>query len=160
MIEKSIQHDSLKGITGSVRKQLFDEKGILIYDHTDSNLVVTVGPVFLASWLTATTQSTKFMSWVGLGTGGTAPVIGNTDLEVPLVTRVQGILTTPGSTNIWQNVATFGPGVDTGAITEAGLFSTDWTSPTPAGTMFARNTFGALNKGSGNTFVLTWQITF
>lgn len=150
--------DSLK-ITGSVRKQLFNSEGVLIYDHTDKNLVVTIGKSFLATWLTAATQATSFMSWIGLGTGSTAPVVGNTDLQTPLATRVQGTLSTPGSTNIWQNVATFGPGVDTGAITEAGLFSTNWTSPTPAGTMFARQTFGVVNKGATDTFQLTWQLT-
>ena len=151
-------NDGLK-ITGSVRKQLFDSEGNLKYDHTDSNLVVTSGKAYLASWLTAASQAGEFMSWVGLGTGITAPVAGNTDLETPLATRVQGILTTPGSTNIWQNQVTFGPGVDTGSITEAGLFSSNWTYPTPAGTMFARQTFGTVSKASGDTFILTWQIT-
>lgn len=139
-------------ITGSVRKQLFDEKGILIYDHTDHNLIVTVGKAFLASWLTAATQSTPFMSYMGLGTGSTAPVIGNTTLETPLPTRVQGTLTS--SSNVWQNVTTFGPGIDTGAITEAGLFSLG-----SGGTMFARNVFSVVNKGAGNSFVVTWQVT-
>jgi hypothetical protein len=151
--------DSLK-ITGSIRKQLFNSEGILIYDHTDHNLIVTIGKAFLASWLTALTQSTPFMSWIGLGTGATAPVIGNTDLQTPLPTRIQGTLTTPGSTNVWQNQVTFAPGVNTGSITEAGLFSTNWTSPTPAGTMFARQTFGVVNKGVGDTFILTWQVNF
>ena len=147
-------NDTIKA-TGSVRKQLFDENGICIYDHTDSNLVVTSGKVYEAAWLTAATQTTPFMSYVGLGTGSTAPVIGNTTLETPLPTRIQGILSTPGSTNIWQNVATFGPGVDTGAITEAGLFSAS-----SGGTMFARNVFSVVNKEAGNTFIITWQIQF
>jgi len=152
-------NDSLK-ITGSVRKQLFGEDGTLKYDHTDSNLVVTIGKQYLAAWLAAASQAGEFMSYIGLGTGATSPVIGNTDLQTPLPTRVQGVLSTPGSVNIWQNVATFGPGVNTGSITEAGLFSIDWTFPTPAGTMFARQTFGAVNKGAGDTFILTWQVTF
>jgi hypothetical protein len=83
------------------------------------------------------------------------PNVGDTNLQTPLPTRVQGILSTPGSINIWQNVATFGPGVNTGAITEAGLFSTS-----SGGTMYARNVFSVVNKGAGNTFVVTWMITF
>ena len=153
MKEKNIQNNVI--VTGSVRKQLFNAEGILIYDHTDHNLVVTSGKAFLATWLTALTQSTPFMSWMGLGTGSTAPVIANTNLETPLATRVQGTLTTPGSTNVWQNVASFGPGVDTGAITEAGLFSA-----ATLGTMFARNVFSVVNKEASDTFVLTWQVTF
>ena len=146
-------NDSLK-ITGSLRCQLFDKNGTLIYDQTDHNLVVTSGKVFLAAWLV----STSFMPYMGLGTSSTAPVVGQTDLVAPLATRVLGTLTS--STNIWQNVASFGPGVNTGAITEAGLFSVNWTSPTPAGTMFARKTFGAVTKGASDTFVLTWSVTF
>ena len=157
MAQKNQQNETIK-ITGSVRKQLFNAEGILIYDHTDSNLVVTAGKVYLASWLAAASQAGKFMSWVGLGTSSTAPSVGQTDLVTPLATRVQGTLTS--STNVWQNVISFGPGVDTGAITEAGLFSVDWTSPTPAGTMFARQTFGVVNKGAGDTFILTWAVSF
>lgn len=144
---------------GSVRKQLFAEDGTLKYDHTDHNLVVDVGLDFIATWLTALTQSTPFMSWIGLGTDSTAPAPGDTDLVAPLATRVQGTLTSPSSM-VWQNVASFGPGVDTGAITEAGLFSTDWTFPTPAGTMFARNVFSVVNKSATDTFVLTWSVSF
>lgn len=210
-------NDSLK-ITGSVRKQLFGEDGTLKYDHTDSNLVITVGKTFLTTWLTALTQSTPFMSWIGLGTSSTAPTLGDTDLIVPLATRVQGTLTDPpklandttvsvpftvtditdgthmvisntagmsngdtivqgintttittvvngtdlivGSTsgwviNMWQNVASFGPSVDTGTIREAGLFSL-----TSGGTMFARNTFGDIVKSASDTLVVTWQVSF
>ena len=151
MNEKNIQNDVIA--TGSVRKQLFNAEGILIYDHTDHNLVVTIGKVYLAAWLAAASQAGKFMSWVGLGTSSTAPVVGQTDLVTPLATRVQGTLTS--STNTWQNVISFAPGVDTGAITEAGLFSV-----TSGGTMFARQVFGAVSKGAGDTFVLTWTVTF
>jgi hypothetical protein len=58
------------------------------------------------------------------------------------------------STNVWQNQATFGPGVNTGAITEAGLFSAS-----SGGTMFARKVFGVYTKEAGDTVVFTWQIT-
>lgn len=154
MQENLKTNDGIK-ITGSVRKQLFNSEGNLIYDHTDSNLVVTVGKAYLATWLAAASQSGEFMSYIGLGTGSTAPTIGDTNLQTSLPTRVQGTLSTPGSTNIWQNVASFGPGIDTGAITEAGLFSVS-----TLGTMFARQVFAVVNKGAGDTFVLTWQITF
>jgi hypothetical protein len=137
---------------GSVNIKMFDENGKLIYEQTNSNLEVTVGKVFLAAWLAASTQSTPFMSYVGLGTGSTAPTIGDTNLQTPLPTRVQGTLTS--SSTVWQNVATFGPGVDTGAITEAGLFSAS-----SGGTMFARQVFSVVNKGAGNTLIVTWQVS-
>ena len=211
-----MKNESIK-ITGSVRKQLFGENGTLKYDHTDSNLTVTVGKTFLTTWLTALTQSIPFMSWIGLGTNNTAATLGDTNLVSPLATRIQGTLTDPakpannttavvpftvtditdgthmvisntagmsngdtivqgtntttittvvngtdlvvGSTagwvvDMWQNVASFGPGVDTGTLREAGLFSL-----TSGGTMFARQTFGDIVKAAGDTLVLTWQLT-
>lgn len=143
-------NDSIK-LKGSVRKQLFDEAGNLIYDHTDHNLIVTVGLSYLATYLA--TGTPPFMSYMGLGTGSTSPVSGNTGLETPLPTYVQGTLSSPSSA-VWQNVTTFGPGVDTGAITEAGLFNNASGS-----IMLARNVFGVINKGSGNSLVVTWQVT-
>jgi len=143
-------NDSVKA-TGSVRKQLFDESGVCIYDHTDSNLIVTVGKAFLATYLASGTP--PFMSFIGLGTGSAAPTLGDTNLQTPLPTRVAGTLSSPSSA-VWQNVATFGAGVDTGAITEAGLFSAS-----SGGTMFARNVFSVVNKGAGNSLVVTWQVT-
>ena len=142
-------NDSLK-IKGSVRCQLFDKNGTLIYDQTDRNLVVTSGKTYLAAWLV----STSFMPYVGLGTGTTAPTSGETGLQSPFGIRVAGSLTS--ASNVWQNVVTFLPGVDTNAaITEAGLFSA-----LTGGTMFAHKTFGAVSKGASDTFVLTWQVTF
>jgi len=143
--------DSIK-LKGSVRKQLFNEEGICIYDGTDHNLVVTVGLAALATYLASGTP--PFMSWMGLGTGTATPVAGNTALQIPLPTYVQGVLSSP-SAAVWQNVTTFPAGTDTNtAITEAGLFSTG-----APGTMFARQVFSPINKGSGNALVVTWQIT-
>jgi hypothetical protein len=139
--------------TGSVRKQLFNEKGVCIYDHTDHNVIVTVGSAYLASYLVIATP--PFMSWVGLGTGTTPASSSDTALEIPLPTYIQGTLSSPSST-VWQNVATFGPGVNTNsAITEAGLFSAS-----SSGTMYAHQVFSAIDKTAGATLVVTWQVTF
>lgn len=140
-------------VVGSVRKQLFDENGICIYDHTDHNLEVTVGKVYEAAWLAAGSQAGPFMSYVGLGTGTTPPVIADTNLQTPLPTRVQGTLSS--LSNVWQNVATFPAGINTGSVTEAGLFSS-----ISGGTMFARNVFSLINKGALNSLIVTWQVTF
>jgi hypothetical protein len=117
------------------------------------NVVVTVGKTYLANWLTAATQSGYFMQYIGLGTGTTAAAAGDTTLQTELSTRVAGTLS--NTTNVWQNVASFGPGVDTGAITESGIFSAS-----SAGTMLARQVFAVINKGAGDTLQITWQVTF
>jgi hypothetical protein len=142
--------EMIKG-TGLVRYELRDEAGNLKEVREIKNLIVTVGKSFLASWLTAS-QASGFMAFVGVGTGTAAATLGDTALQTELATRATGTLSS--STNVLQNLATFGPGVDTGAITEAGLFSAS-----SSGTMFARQVFGAINKGAGDTLQVTWQIT-
>lgn len=142
----------LMKVTGHIDLKLYDENGQLKDQREVKNLVVTVGKTYLANWLTAATQSTYFMQYVGLGMGTNPAAIGDVDLQNPLSTRVAGVLT--NASNVWQNVANFGPGVDTGAVTEAGLFSA-----ASSGTLFARQVFSVINKAAGDTLAITWQIT-
>lgn len=139
--------------TGHITIKLFDENGNLKTERDIKNVVVTVGKNYLANWLTAATQADYFMRYIALGTGTNAAVAGDTALQTELATRVAGTLTS--STNVWQNVASFGAGVNTGAVTEAGLFSAS-----SAGTMFARQVFSVINKAAGDSLQVTWQVTF
>lgn len=138
---------------GRIKFDLFDSSGNLKETREINNVVVTVGKNFLADWLTQATQSTYFMQYIGLGTGTNAANASDTGLQTELSTRVAGTLTP--SANVWQNVASFGPGVDTGAITESGIFSAS-----SGGTLFARQTFAVINKGAGDSLQVTWQVTF
>jgi hypothetical protein len=138
--------------TGYIRFDLFDENGNLKEHKEIKNVVVTVGKNYLATWLTAATQADYFMRYIALGTGAAAASASDTALGTELATRVAGTLTSSGA--VWQNVATFGAGVNTGAITEAGIFSAS-----SAGTMFARQTFGTITKAAGDSLQVTWQIT-
>lgn len=140
-------------VKGHIRLELYGPDGSLKQLVDKDNVVVTVGKNYLANWLTAGTQSTPFMSYVALGTGTTAAAASDTALQTELSTRVQGTLT--NSTNVWQNQATFGPGVNTGALTESGLFSAS-----SGGTMFARQVYPVVNKQAGDTIVFTWSVTF
>lgn len=140
-------------VTGHISLRLFGQDGSLKESREVKNVVVTVGKNFLAQWLAAATQADYFMRYLALGTGTNAASVSDTTLQTELSTRVAGTLT--NSTNVWQNQATFGPGVDTGAITEAGIFSAS-----SAGTLFARQTFAVVNKAAGDSLQLTWQVTF
>ena len=144
-------NESLK-IKGHLNVKLYDEKGNLKNEVDKDNVITTVGKTYLANWLTAATQSTAFMQYMGLGTGTSAASASDTALETPLATRVAGTLT--NSTNTWQNQTTFAPGINTGAVSEAGLFSAS-----TGGTMMARQTFATINKLAGDTIVFTWTIT-
>lgn len=144
-------------LTGNVHVRLFGPDGQLKQEHSDHNLVVTVGKTYLAAWLAAASQAGEFMTWVGLGTGTTGPASGDTALETEFsgggYSRSDGTLSS--ASNVWTNTATFGPGNGTGAVTEAGLFSAS-----TSGTMFARQVFAAYNKAAGDTMVVVWSVTF
>lgn len=144
-----------EGLTpkGRIKFDLYDSSGKLKESREINNVVVTVGKNFLANWLTAATQSDYFMRYIGLGTGATAASASDTALQTELSTRSAGTLSS--STNVWQNQATFGPGVNTGAITEAGIFSAS-----SGGTLFARQVFGVITKNAGDSLQVTWQVTF
>lgn len=144
-------------LLGSVKVQLIGPDGKVKQEHEDHNLIVTVGKSYLATWLAAASQAGQFMSYIGLGTGTTAPASGNTTLETEFsgggYARSLGTLTP--SSNTWNNTAVFSPGNGTGAVTEAGLFSA-----ITSGTMFARQTFSVYNKAAGDTLTVSWTVTF
>ena len=144
-------NDGIK-IKGHINIKLLDTNGNVKDIRDLDNVIVTVGKNFLASWLKDATQSTSFMQYIGLGTGTNAADASDTDLQTALGSRVAGTLTS--TTNIWKNQATFAPGVATGAITEAGLFS-----ESTLGTLFARQVFPVVNKQAGDTIVFTWEVT-
>jgi hypothetical protein len=146
-----MQNESIK-LTGQIKFDLLDSSGSLKETREIKNVVVTVGKTFLAAWLAAASQADYFMKYVGLGEGLTAANASDTDLETPLPTRVIGTISS--ATNVWQNQASFGPGVNTGAVSEAGLFSA-----ASGGTLLAHQVFGVITKSAGDTLQVTWQIT-
>lgn len=144
--------ESLKGIRGAlwIHKIHADGSKELLLEKT--NVILDVGKDFLAQWLKQS-QASGFMEYIAVGSDDTAAQASDTSLGSELA-RVQGTLTTPGTTNILQNTATFGAGAGTGAWKEAALYSAS-----SGGTAFSRQTFGVLTKGSLDTFSITWQIT-
>lgn len=144
-------------LTGSVKVVLTGPDGKIKQQHEDHNLVVTVGKTYLATWLAAASQAGKFMSFIGLGTSSTAPASGDTALGAEFsgggYARPVGTLSS--SSNVWTNTATFAPGVATGAVTEAGLFSA-----VTSGTLFAHQVFSVYNKQAGDTLTFAWSVTF
>lgn len=145
--------DEILKMKGHILVELLDKDGKVVDKRDIDNTIVTVGKTYLATWLAAASQAGKFMEYMGLGTGTTAASSADTGLETPLATRVAGTITS--STNVWQNVVTFSAGVNTGAVTEAGLFSAS-----SGGTMFARQVFAVINKTADMEIRLTWTITF
>lgn len=138
-------------LKGRLNIVLRDENGNIKDEREVDNLVVTAGLTYIASRMTGT--SSNVMSHMALGTGTTAAAAGQTDLVTIAGSRVALTSSTPGTSNVVY-VATFGAGVSTGAITEAGIFNAS-----TAGTMLCRTVFSVVNKAAGDSMTVTWTIS-
>jgi hypothetical protein len=136
---------------GELTIDRFDVNGQLIEQKKIPNLIVSSGKNLMISRLLGTTDGV--MTHMGVGTGVTSPVIGNTALETPLSARI-ALTSATQNTNTVTYVGTFAAGVSTGAITEAGIFNA-----LTSGTMLCRTTFPVVNKAAGDSIVITWVIT-
>jgi len=145
-----IKTDELK-VTGSVNVVIHDESGKQKENFTIPNLVVTTGLAYIASRMKDATATA--MTHMAVGTGSTAAAAGNTALETQLGSRV-ALTSTTVTSNSTAYVATFGAGVGTGALTEAGIFNAS-----TSGTMLCRTLFAVINKGAADTMTITWTIT-
>ena len=137
--------------TGSLTIVKTNNQGIVTEKVHVPNLVVSVGKTFIASRMAGT--SSAVMSHMGLGSGTTAPVAGDTALQTSLGANVALTSTTPSSNTVTY-VATFGAGVSTGAVTEACIFNA-----LSSGVMLCRTTFPVVNKAAGDTITITWVVT-
>jgi hypothetical protein len=143
--------DSIK-MTGELKLTLTNEKGDITKEIIIPNTVVTAGKGYIASRMKDATATA--MSHMELGTGTTAPVIGNTALETKITSSRTGLTSTTVTTNSVAYVVTFGAGVGTGAVTEAGIFNHATT-----GTMLCRTVFSVINKAAADTLGITWTVT-
>lgn len=114
------------------------------------NLVVTTGKEYVASRIKDTTATA--MSHMAIGTGTTAAAAGDTALVSESARTA--LTSTTVSTNTVVYVDTFGAGIGTGAITEAGVFNAS-----SSGTMLCRTVFSVVNKGADDSMTITWTIT-
>ena len=140
---------------GKLLIELFDEKGGLKEKREIHNLMTNVGEAHIADQLSSAPDESA-MSHMSIGTGTTAPTSANTALEFQidrnaLTSRTQGA---GGDDNDVIYVGDWAAADGTGAITEAGIFNSS-----ASGTLLARATFAAINKGASDTLKITWTVT-
>lgn len=136
--------------TGKLVIEHFGGNGELLDTRSINNLVVTIGKEFIASRMVGTADA--IMSHMAVGTSATAPAVGDTALGTQV-----GIVALSTSTATGTSVtytATFGAGIGTGALVEAGIFNA-----ASAGDLLCRTTFPVVNKGAGDTIAITWVVT-
>lgn len=136
--------------TGALKIVVRSADGAVKQEHEVKNLVVNAGLAYIASRMKDTTLAA--MSHMAIGSGSTAAAGGNTGLGTELG-RV-ALTSTTVTDNAISYVATFGAGVGTGAVTEAGIFNAD-----SSGTMLCRTVFSVVNKEVGDTMSITWVVT-
>lgn len=141
--------DDLKA-TGIVNIKQYNSTGNLIKDFTVDNLVVDSGINFIINRMYSNVENP--MSHMAIGGLFGTPVPTETTLGSE-ITRVALTSTTVVGNSI-VFVATFGAGVGTGLIQEAGIFNA-----ATSGTMLNRVSFGSVNKNSSDTIVITWTLT-
>jgi hypothetical protein len=136
-------------LTGKVHVTVTNERGEVV-EQRAANLVVTTGKNFTASRMVGV--ASNVMSHMALGSNNTAAAVGDTALLGELG-RV-ALTASTAVNNVVTYTATFGTGVATGGVQEAGIFNAS-----SAGTMLCRVVFAVVNKGANDTIAITWTVT-
>lgn len=140
---------SLVKITGELTVQKFNSEKELIEQIHIPNLVVAVGKQHIAARMVDDSE-TK-MSHMSIGSGQYTPNIADTTLINELDRVELTALRTGANVNY---TATFGVGIGTGSITEAGIFN-----DALAGDMLCRTTFPVITKSASETISISWTVT-
>jgi hypothetical protein len=135
----------------SIKKYSKDNK--LVQQLVVPNLVVNAGKQYIATKVVGYVgSSANVMSHMAIGTSATTPVIGNTSLNNQIARVALDSSTVSGTIVTYS--ATFGPGVGTGSVVEAGVFNAS-----SGGTMLCHTIFPVVNKDANETIVITWNIS-
>ena len=111
------------------------------------NAVTTNGKYGVADQILDTPTLPK-MGWMAIGTGTPAAnALGAETARVAFTSKLR-------TNAIVTVVGTFGAGVGTGAITEAGTFDT-----VAVGNMWMSASFAVINKGAADSLAITWTLT-
>lgn len=140
--------DGLK-ITGAVEIKLFDKDGNVKDQRNIKNLVVTTGKEFIAERMVGTPA---VMSHMAIGSDNTAADVADTALGTELGRVALASATSSGA--VVTYTATFGAGVGTGAVVEAGILNNS-----SGGTLLCRSVFPVVNKGADDGMSITWTVT-
>jgi hypothetical protein len=137
-------------VKGNLEVVLLDEHGNQKDYRKVNNLVVAVGKDVIASRLVG--NSIAVMSHMAIGSSNTAATTSQTTLGAELGRST--LDSTTRSANTITYIATFGAGIGTGALTEAGILNA-----ASSGNLLCRTVFGVVTKASADTVVITWNVT-
>jgi len=139
--------------TGELVIKHFDKTGKLLQTKKVKNLVVTTGLFHIAARMKAAGAPNQ-MSHMALGAGTATPSLSDTALGSQLGVTALSLAGGNVVNNAITYEATFGAGVATGAVTEAGIFNAS-----SAGVMLCRTTFPVINKGADDSLAISWVVS-
>jgi hypothetical protein len=137
---------------GKFKLELYDSQGNLKDIREILNTVTNGGKYGAADQVLASPTLAK-PGWMELGTGTPGATllgayISGSRTALDSKTRNNAVVTM---------VCTFGAGVGTGAITEAGVFDVVTQNTV---NMWLSASFSVVNKAAGDSLVVTWTLTF
>jgi len=150
------------GFQGNFYIQLIDEYGNVKEVRQSPNLVVDTGFAAISDLIHGTALSAdpdEQFDTIEIGTGSTAPVLANTDIETPIggcarITdgTVVGELLSGGYNATIE--VTFSGATCAATVTEAAVFNHLTT-----GEMAARSTFAGIVVGAGDSLIVEYNMT-
>jgi len=136
---------------GKVTLVLTGPDGAVKETQEVKNLVIQTGLNYIASRMKDATATV--MTHMEVGTSSTSAILAQTALVAAVASSRTALTSTTVTTSSVAYACTFGAGVGTGALTEAGIFNAS-----SAGTMLCRTVFSVINKGAADTLTITWTI--
>lgn len=145
--------DSIK-TEGNVELVLTNIKtGKQIIEHY-KNLVTTLAKEAIADALRGNTAGNRgIITYCALGTGDTAPALGDTGLEAELVRKLISVRSVTNNIAKFETFFTTSEG--NGVLKEAGLFG-DTASATPGSGILYNHTAISRTKSTSDTLSLAW----
>lgn len=145
--------DSLR-VTGSLEVILYDSNKNIKQQFTVPNLVVSAGKNVIANKLIGGSNAIMSHMAVGTDNGTILPLAtSNTQLGAQVGSRI-ALTSQTATNNVVTYSATFGTGVSTGALTEAGIFNA-----ATSGSMLCRTNFAVVNKEASDILTINWNVT-
>jgi hypothetical protein len=139
-------------IKGQIQAVVFNTHGEEVQRTAVANMVVNSGRALVIDRLQSAASAVA--DYVAIGTSSTAATASQTTL-VSEIARAQGTLSQPDAYTD-RVVATFGPGVGTGTITEVGRLNAS-----SGGTLMGRGILASsVNKSAGDTLQITYDFTY
>lgn len=143
------------GVRGRLELRLYGPDGKLKeYRDTGLNTITVLYDATVADRMAGGADSLIDHTGVGSTSGGKTTASTALEAQLARVADDSDVQGAGASDNDTIHTATFGAGVGTGAIVEAGLF-TDLAGST----LCAYQEFAAVNKGAADTLTTTWTIT-